>query len=164
MALDNLKLPIQLISQGDVGRVRRELKDLDDFICQANLRQPGTPLKTLPKTSRGLSDFAAINKINLLNEGDRESATASLNDLIVRAPVVHISFAVDPSAAFMAKIAIWFRDKIDPLTLINVGLEPNIAAGCTLQTDNHYHDFSLRQHFYDQHQLLMTMIKGEAAR
>ncbi len=163
MALNELKLPIQIISQGDAARVRRELKDLDDFITQASLRQPGTPLKTLPKTSRGLTDFAAVNKINLLDNSDREKAGNSLDELISHAPVVHISFAVDPSAAFMAKIATWFRDKIDPLILINVGLEPNIAAGCTLQTDNRYHDFSLRQHFLDQRQMLMAKIKEKAA-
>ncbi len=162
MALDNLKLPLQIIGQGDANRVRRELNDLDDYIRQAGLRQPGTPLKTLPKTSRGLSDFAAINKLNLLEADDRQTAMSYLDELISRAPIVHISFAVDPSAAFMAKIAAWFRDKIDPLILINVGLEPNIAAGCTLQTDNHYHDFSLRQHFLDQRQSLMDRIKEKA--
>lgn len=160
MAHDKYELPLSIVSQGDASRVRREIHDLDDYIKQTKLRQPGSPLQRLPKTSKSLNDFANVNKLNLLLEKDRLTAIAFLEDLAEQAPLVHISFAVDPSASFTAKITKWFRDNINPLILVNIGLEPTIAAGCTVRTDNHFHDFSLRQHFDHQRPLLINKLRG----
>ena len=159
MALDGLNLPINVVSRADVSRLRRELLDLDNYIKQAKLRQPGTLLKTLPKTSKNLNDFAIINNLNLLSDEDRDKTGSFMDDLLAHAPIVHISFATDPSAAFMSKITTWFRTNIDRLVLVNVGLEPTIAAGCTLRTDNQFHDFSLRRHFDEQRSFLLSKIR-----
>lgn len=162
MAHDQFVLPLRVVSQGDAMRLKRELTVLSDYVNQAELRKPGTELKSLPKTSTSLNDFAQTNNLNLLKGDDREASSAFLSELTEQAPVVHISFASEPSAAFMYKIAGWFRENIDPLTLINVGLEPSIAVGFTLRTLNRYHDFSLRQQFADHRDLLLNGIKEPA--
>ena len=72
--------------------------------------------------------------------------------------MIHISFAADPSAAFTDKIVAWFRENIHPFVLIQVGLQPTIAAGCVVRTANHSFDFSLRQHFTKQRQLLIDKL------
>ncbi len=159
MALDKYELPLSIVGHGDASRLRRELLEIDSFIKQAALRQPGTPLKRLPKESMGLSDFLDTNKLNLLKEEDRAAAIAFVNELVDKAPVVHISFAADPSSVFISKITDWFRQNIDRLVLVNIGLEPSIAVGCTLRTDNHFHDFSLRKRFDSQRQLLLSKLK-----
>jgi hypothetical protein len=159
MALDKFELPPTVISQGDVSRLKRELEAVDNFIKQASLRQPGTPLKRLPKESSNLTDFVEINKLNLLIDKDRNEAIEFTDELFNKAPVVHISFAADPSAAFINKITNWFRQNIDHLILVNVGLEPSIAVGCTVRTDNRFHDFSLRKHFESQRSLLLSKLK-----
>ncbi len=153
-------IPLQIVSQGDLHRVKRELRSLDDYIKQAQLRQPGTPLERLPKTSRSLNDLATLNKLNLLSEEDREKTGTFLDQLIDHGPVVNVSFATDPSSAFMVKLTAWFRENIDPLIMVNVGLEPTIAAGCIVRTDNKLHDFSLRRHFSAQRPLLLSKIRG----
>jgi hypothetical protein len=159
MALDKYMLPTSLISEGDISRVLRELINLDNYIQQAKLRQPGTPLKRLPKTSNGLDDFSELNHLNLLLDKDRDKARVFLEKLMKNAPVVHISFAADPSAVFMTKIISWFRNNINQLTLVNIGLEPTIVAGCTVRTDNRFHDFSLRHHFDAQRQFLLSKLR-----
>jgi len=159
MALEDFSLPIIIVSQADVSRLERELTGLDDYISQAKLRQPGSPLERLPKTSRGLNDFAELNKLNFLVDEDRRRALDFLMELAKVGLVVHIGFAADPSSAFLAKITTWFRQNIDHLILVNVGLEPTIAAGCTLRTDNHFHDFSLRHHFEEQRPLLLSKLR-----
>jgi len=159
MELKDLTLPLTIVGSGDVKRLMREVKSLDDYLKQAELRHPGTPPSKLPKTTSGLNEFAEINKLNLLLKKDRAKALEATSDLIAKAPVVHISFASDPSSAFMAKITNWFRSNIDHLILISVGLEPSIAAGCTIRTDNHFHDFSLREHFDAQRGFLLDKIK-----
>lgn len=159
MALDKYKIPPSLISEADISRMLRELVNLDNYIKQTKLRQPGSPIERLPKTSKSLNDFSTLNHINLLIDKDRDYANDFLEELIKNAPVVHISFATDPSAAFMSQIIAWFRHNIDQLVLVNIGLEPTIAAGCTLRTDNRFHDFSLRHHFDDQRSLLLNKIR-----
>ena len=159
MAHEQLVLPLRVISQGDAMRLKRELEALNDYVHQSELRDSGAELKSLPKPSLALNDLAQENSLSLLKHEDREAALAFLNQLVESAPIIHISFASEPSSAFMAKITRWFRDQVDPLLLINVGLEPLIAAGFTLRTLNHYHDFSLRQQFSNQRELLLNGIK-----
>lgn len=159
MAHDQFSVPLRVVSQGDAMRLKRELYTLSEYIKQAELRQPGTVLKTLPKTSASLTEFTQDNKLNLLKAEDRDSANLFLNRLSEQAPIIHISFASEPSASFMHKITGWFRENIDPMSLINVGLEPSIAAGFTLRTLNRYHDFSLRQQFSDHRELLLNGIR-----
>jgi F0F1-type ATP synthase delta subunit len=159
MAHEQLVLPLSVVSQGDAMRLSRELEVLSDYIHQSELRKSGSSLKSLPKLSATLNEFTEENRINLLKNEDRNTAAAYLKSLVENAPIVHISFASEPSSRFMNKVTKWFRQEIDSRLLINVGLEPSIAAGFTLRTLNHYHDFSLRQQFSDQRELLLNGIK-----
>jgi hypothetical protein len=163
MAHKELVLPLRVISQGDAMRLKRELEALNDYVHQSQLRDSGAELKTLPKPSLALNDLAQENNLNLLKSEDREAAIGFLAQLVENAPIIHISFASEPSSTFMTKITRWFRDQIDPRILLNVGLEPSIAAGFTLRTLNHYHDFSLRQQFSDQRELLLNGIRESQA-
>lgn len=159
-----LALPSLVAGPTDVMRLRRELESLNNYLSQAALRQGGEESAKLPKTSRMLDEFAGLNKLNLLLGADREAADAFLKNLIEHAPMVHISFAVDPSAAFVDKIVIWLRQNIDPLLLLQVGLQPTIAAGCVVRTPNHYYDLSLRRHFESKRQLLLEKLESVAAK
>lgn len=163
MALDStIILPSRIVSLGDMKRLKRELTDLNDYIKQINLRKPGTPIEHVPKTSRGLTEFSELNKFKLTDEKDRTKAIEVVNELINKAPVVNVGLAAEPSNLFVVKIANWFRSNINPLVLIQIGLEPTIAAGCTIRTLNRFYDFSLRKHFDSEHQLLLNKIKESA--
>jgi hypothetical protein len=154
-----LVLPIQTATKIDVGRLSRELENVDNFMKQASIREPGTPVK-LPKTSRLLDEFVETNKINLLHQEDRARAINFLIMVKAKAPVLHMSFSADPSMQFQQKLMTWLRQEIHPLTLLQVGLQPNIGAGCVLRTTNKYFDFSLRQHFKNNKNLLMETLHG----
>lgn len=156
-----LSLPLEIMSPGDVSRLNRELGVIDNYIQQAKLRQPGTPLQHLPRMTRGLNSFTEANKLNLLLSNDRTAGLAFLEQLMNKGKVVHVSFVTDPSITFLSKLTAWFRDNIDPLIQISVGLEPTIAAGCIVRTDNRLHDFSLRKHFDAQRPLLLAKIKEQ---
>jgi hypothetical protein len=155
-------LPLQIVGKGDVLKLKRELVALDEYVEQLKMRQADTAIEphNLPKTSSSLNELSSANHLKWHIDKDRTAGIDFLNRLIEHAPLVHISFASEPTNAFMRKIDKWFRDNIDPYVLINVGLEPSIAAGFTLQTDNKYHDFSLREHFLNRKVLLMKSIKG----
>ena len=157
-----LVLPIEIVGPVDISRLLRELEAVEDFLDQAAIRQPGSSLK-LPRTSRLLDEFIATNKLNLLQPDNRLQVRTFLESLQQHAPVVHMSFASDPSAAFTGKIIVWLRSNIHPQLLMRVGLEPTIAAGCVLRTNNKRFDFSLRQHFASERDGLIKKLNGQAS-
>lgn len=154
----NLVLPILVFGVTEVRRLSRELEALDEYMRQAGLREAGTKQDTLPRVSRLLDDISRENNMNLLQSEDRNTLALFLRQVVSSAPTLHMSFASDPSAAFMTEIVTWLRRNVHPLTLVRLGLQPAIAAGCVLRTANKSFDFSLRHHFDEQRTLLISSL------
>lgn len=159
MERKTLVLSSLVIGTSDVVRLKREVEALDDYLHQASLRKAGDEIVKLPKTSRVMDEFAATNSLNLLQPESRKQALDFLHLAHTKAPVVHMSFAAEPSAAFMQKLALWWRQNIDLNILLEVGLQPNIAIGCIVRTSNKQYDFSLRQHFIANRDKLIEQLK-----
>lgn len=155
----SLQLPSLVVGPADVVRLRRELENLSEYLHQAELRKPGKTAAKLPKTSRLLDSLAEQNHIQLLKSGERERLHRFLSDILENSPVVHISFAVDPSSAFTGKIVTWFRQNISPTVLVQLGLQPSIGAGCIVRTPNHSYDLSLRHRFTERRAALLEKLK-----
>ncbi|MCA9332638.1 hypothetical protein KDA00_02075 [Candidatus Saccharibacteria bacterium] len=152
-------LPTGVTGRMDVGRLVREVDALDQFLEQAAVRKPGTPMQ-MPKTSKLLDEMLETNKINALVEDDRKRLLNFLITVRAKAPVMHMSFSADPAPLFTQKLVTWLRDNIHPLVLLHVGIQPNIGAGCIVRTTNKQFDLSLKQDFAKQHPLLMAKIHG----
>lgn len=145
--LAGLKVPALITSPTDVARLRREISSMHEYMEQQKIRPSGHPSAAPPKPSILLDELASSNKLNLLDEATREHLIEFLEDISSHAPVIHISFATDPSPAFLQKIVIWLRQNIHTSLLLQVGMQPTIAAGCTVRTTNKYFDLSLRRSF-----------------
>jgi len=154
-----LKLPPNIIGQVDVMRLSRELSSLDDFFVSAKAREPGSPM-VLPKLSKPLDALAKENNANLLDEKSRHNLATQLDAVYKEAPNFHISFAVEASPKVLEKILVWMRGNIHPQLLLQVGLQPTIAAGCMLRTTNKIFDMSLRARLSGQAEYLAELIKG----
>lgn len=157
----NLQLPTIAIGRTDIVRLQRELEALGDYLHQAALRKSAADEIKLPKTSRVLDDFMTLNKLNLLHREDHDRAVAELQTVVTQAPRLHISFSTEPSAAFLAKLVGWLRENIHPTVLVQVGLQPGIAAGCIVRTPNRQFDLSLGQSFAKNRELLISQLRGE---
>lgn len=156
-AVRRLELPTILFGPVEVHRLQREIEALEEFIIQARIRTPDKPV-ALPRTSRILEALAGNNNLDLDEAKDRTKLRQFLVAVAGKAPVIHMSFAVDPSAAFTAKIVAWLRTNIHPYALLQLGLQPTIAAGCILRTPNKEFDFSLRNRFSHKGQLLIDTL------
>jgi len=148
-----LQLPVLVFGIVEVRRLQRELEALDEYMRQAAIREPGTQ-PAIPRVSRLLDALATDNNRNLLLEAHRVELAAFLKQVDASAPTIRISFASDPSSAFVAKLVTWLRASIHPAILLQTGLQPTIAAGCVVRTPNKQFDFSLRHHFNEQRALL----------
>lgn len=157
------KLPLNIISQVDVARMLREINALNDFFVQNNVRSPGTPMK-MPRVTRLLEQVAADNNYNLMEEKHRTALAAQLNQILGKAPLLHISFAAEPSPKALEKILVWFRTNVHPQALLQVGLQPTIAAGCVLRTPNKIFDMSMRAYLKQQEKYFVQLIDAAAKR
>lgn len=154
-----LKLPSSLISQSDIARLIRELNGLNDFFVGAANRTAGTNMQ-LPKISRQMDQLSRDNQVNLLDEKVRNQLMDSLKLIHDKAPKLHISFAIEPSPKALEKILIWIRQNVHPQALLQVGLQPAIAAGCMLRTTNKVFDMSLKSNLNKQTGYLTQLIRG----
>lgn len=162
MALDPTKMVLPTLVFGivEVRRIRRELESLDEFLRGMAIRRE-TKFE-MPRVSRMLDALASENNRDLLKGAHRAELLEFLAYCAEKAPSIHISFAADPSSAFTAKIVGWLRAKIHPLALLQLGLQPTIAAGCVVRTTNHVFDLSLRNQFAAQREVLITTLDSRA--
>lgn len=157
--MEHLKLPTIITGQVDIARVQRELDSLDDFFTEAKLRTAGTSIRP-PKISRLLDQLSRDNKINLLEETGRRQLMNDVKDIMEHAPRLHISFASEPSPRALEQVLVWLRRNIHPHVLLQIGLQPTIAAGCILRTPNKVFDMSLRANLNKQIPYLSQLISG----
>jgi F0F1-type ATP synthase delta subunit len=153
-----LRLPILVFGIVEVRRLKRELESLEEYMSQSELRTAGKQA-ALPRVSRLLDALATENHMNLLQPEHRAVLQKFLVTTEKDAPLLHISFAADPSSAFTAKMVKWLRANIAPDALMEVGLQPTIAAGCIVRTTNKVFDMSLRSRFADADGLLMQALE-----
>lgn len=159
---DQPKLPVLVFGIVEVRRLQRELEALDEFMHQAEIRDPGKQA-ALPRVSRLLDALASDNHLNLLQPETRQQLTAFLESVEQNAPTINISFASDPSASFISKMVSWLRSNIHPQALLQIGLQPTIVAGCVVRTANQSFDFSLRERFSEQRPLLLKALDAPLA-
>ncbi|HEY8998808.1 MAG TPA: hypothetical protein VIM53_00650 [Candidatus Saccharimonadales bacterium] len=157
--MSSLSLPTLVFGRPEVHRLQRELEALEQYLEQASLRAKGAAA-TLPRASRLLEALATENHLNFLQAEDRTTAKAFLKMVSDKAPTIHMSFASDPSSAFMAKMVEWLRGNVHPLALLQIGLQPSIAAGCIVRTPNKTFDLSLRERLRSQQDKLAEALKG----
>lgn len=140
-------VPVSVVSPTDVARLKREIESIDDFFRQSEIRAGGEPTGQMPQMSKLMDQLIVANQLNLLQESDRQWIVDCLVELDASAPVLHISFSVDPPGSHVQKIVSWLRENIDAGVLVTVGLQPNIGAGCVVRTTNKIFDMSLREFF-----------------
>lgn len=155
-----LKLPVSVMTKQDLHRLIREVEALDNYILQNSIR--GQKSAALPRLTSTLEALINDNKLDVMTDKIRSALKSTLSDLLTNAPVVHMSFAIEPSSFMTQKIVSWFRSEVHPALMLHTGIQPTIAAGCVMRTANKYFDFSLRQHLQASQGLLMQSIRSHS--
>lgn len=141
-------LPPALVTRADLAHLVREVEAVDnEFEAQkARARSTGQQIAyRLPAMSRTLADFLELNKLNLADDQGRMALKEQLKLLKDKAPVMHMTFAVEADPVSLAQLVAYLRKEIHPQTLLSVGLQPSLVGGAYVRTPNQVHDFSLRE-------------------
>jgi hypothetical protein len=139
-------LPPALITRADLARLVREVEALDNELEAQKARGRATGEKGyhLPATSQNLNDFVQLNKLDLANDQARMHFKEQLKAVKDKAPVVHMTFAVEADPASLQYLAGYIREQFHPQAVLSVGLQPALVGGVYMRTPNHVHDFSVR--------------------
>ena len=149
-------VPDSVTGHSDVSRINRELEKVINNLDQAELRKSEASQLTL---SQSLQDLAKINDIDIQDSAGRAELAKMLSTLQKTAPSIHISLAAEPSPEFTRKLVTWLRKEINPQLLLEIGLQPTIAAGCIIRTNSKYFDCSMRQHLLSHKDKLVERLK-----
>lgn len=142
MEAKRLVLPVEISGRPEVTKALRELESVNDFMLQAELKRVKA---SLPVVSRLLTSLAEANNYDLSDKRQRLQLITFLNRIRSLAPQIHLSFAAEPSPSALAKIIGWLRRELSAYTLLEVGVQPSMVAGCRIRTTNKLFDFSLRR-------------------
>lgn len=148
-------LPTQIVNRADIIHLLQELETHEQNLQEAKIRKT----ETVPDVSKLLKEVAQFVGVDIVKSEDITKLKDWLKKTKQSAPVVHISFSSNPSGDFLQKITAWFRKEINPLTLLQVGIQPSIAAGCTVRTTSKYFDMSLRSHLQGKNDLLFERVR-----
>lgn len=151
-------LPSSVISPAQVAHLEAELSKLNEIITQFEIKSDRPDVK-LNDITPELHEYLKLNNLDILNPDQRSTALNHLKLVSANAPVLHFSFAVDPSPDFTAKLVTWLRSNIHPLCLMVIGLAPDIGAGCYVRTTNKSFDLTLKTRLDVNRQNLINSIK-----
>lgn len=151
-------LPDSVITPSQVGRLLAEMNKLNEIITQFEIKAQQSDIK-LNDISPDLHEYLKLNNLDILKPDQRATAINHLNLVSTDSPVLHFSFAVDPSSEFTAKLIAWLRKNIHPLCLVVIGLVPGIGAGCYVRTTNKVFDLTLKTRLLQSKQSMINSIK-----
>lgn len=155
-----LNLPTSLVGYAELKRVLRALEQREEmFITLSGRKDQSIP----PIQDAILADVGQANKIDLNDRRVCQQLKKYLEEWADKLPRLHLSFAVEPSAQVTEQLVTWLRANIDRNVLIAIGLQPSIAAGCVIRTNNKVFDMSLRSFIDRQNDYLVKLIRGAAS-
>ena len=139
-------LPPSVISKEDFARLLNELEAIDGELTTNSIRQEvnGATQPTLTMSGR-LADFLQQNNLTLTDAGERSRLIARMSAIKQKAPVVHMTFAVEADQESLRLLVQWVRVAVHPQAVIRVGLQPSLVAGVYVRTTNNVIDLSLRK-------------------
>jgi len=73
-------------------------------------------------------------------------------------PIVTLYVPIELPHQSVSDIGKWLRDRVHSQTLMQIIVEPDVAAGCALVKDGIYHDFSFRYFLHTHDQQLLESI------
>jgi hypothetical protein len=152
-------LPSALIGRVDLARLIREVETIDGVLATQKVKAQGEVSYHMPTMSQSLSDFLAINTVDLADDRTRRTLKERLGELKDKAPIVHMTFATAADPDSLQELVDWVRKQLHPRALISVGLQPALVGGVYMRTPNHIYDFSLRALMSDKRDLISKQLE-----
>jgi len=155
-------LPPSVVSKTDVSRMVTDAERVDSEMTTAAVRaEANAHVQTpTPQMSQQLADFLALNELSFGNDIQRGELIKQLRAMKDKAPIVHMTFAVEADRESLSQLAQWLRASVHPQAVIAVGLQPGLIAGVYLRSTNHVYDMSLKAKLDAGHGILVKELEA----
>ncbi len=143
-AIIALKLPTSVVGPQDLLHLEREADRLVEELLQARVaKEQAGAERSISRPGVRLSDLFKVNGLEF-DEQTLPQVSRQLHQLRTQAPRVRLSLAGEPGDDSMSKVVEWFRKEVHPQVLVQLGVQPAIAAGCVLHTSKRRYDWAIR--------------------
>lgn len=163
-SFNDYRLPSSVVTRTDMVHLVHEAERVDnELTTRAIQQQAGQQASDGTVMSQQLKDFLETNSLAFDQDTtDRLTVVKELRKLKSKAPVIHMTFAVQADGESTHQLVDWVRGQVHPQALIEIGLQPALIGGVYLRLPNHVQDFSLRGLLHGGHEVLLKEL--EAAR
>lgn len=151
-----LSLPTDTYSPDQLSELLLQLQDVSSLVRDVNARAKDGQSEpvTLPPE---LEQLFATNNIAVDDAPALEALAKELQSILETAPSVHILLAAMPGRAIRRQLVTWFRQEVNPLTLITFAARSDLGGGAIVQAGSHLYDLSFRRSILDNKKRLMEI-------
>lgn len=144
--MDSLVLTDDIYSPDLVGTVIMNLNtyqgELRDYTARERTKSKAK--RAVPEPDALLSDLLQTNSLTNPTADSLDAFRASLEQLLEKAPVAHLTLAGLPNSIVKKKITAWFRTQVSPHMLLTFAVRHDIGGGAVVQTGSKVYDFSFK--------------------
>jgi len=128
----------RIVSRKDVLKAARELERIRDALIASSVNhEPAQPM-----ISDRVRSLLEANNIRELTSDSADKLVKQLEYAVDHVPMLRFIFAAEPDVDFQHKLIDWMRNELHPASLMLYSIQPQIAGGYILTTDNHRYDHS----------------------
>ncbi len=143
-------LPVDLNSPDQLSATSMELATYISQLHDASVRAKSQGKDMiLPDMSDLLTELLRASGIDPEDTGSLEDIRKQLDELLNKAPVVHLTLAALPARTFKRKITLWFRTEVHPQALLTFSARADLGGGVVVQAGSHVYDYTFRRSILD---------------
>lgn len=143
--MTSFALPLDTYSPDQLSTLVLELQDLSSAVRDATARKDTAH----PQLSADLANLLNENNVADNDAAAIEELTKAAAQALDKAPTVHILLAAMPGRAQKRQFVTWFREQINPLTLMTFAARSDLGGGAIIQAGSHLYDLSFRRGIID---------------
>ncbi len=157
-------LPEQVVTRADFLHLINQLEQLDADLTTASVQARVGAKTTQPPTVSPLVEaFVSTNQLDIRDSTARTQLITRLRSLKDTLPVVHMTFATRADQHSLQTLVAWLRQSIHPMSVVTVGLQPELISGVYIRTANRVYDLSVRQKLSEGRHLLNEAVEAIGA-
>lgn len=140
-----MTLPVTIYSPDQISAALLELNTYQAALRDAVVRQNKGTSATLPEPGHLLAALIASAELDAQDANALADLRKTLETLLTKAPVVHLTLAALPNSSFKQQLTSWFRTEISPDILLTFAVRSDIGGGVVLSVGSHVYDFSFKR-------------------
>lgn len=150
-----MNLPAAIYSPDQISAAILELNTYQAALHDAKVRNLSSP-----EAGHLLNELFSSLNIDSQNSQAIEELLQTLETMLTKAPVVHLTLAAAPTTAIKQQLTAWFRTEISPTILLTFAVRSDLGGGVVLSTGSRVYDFSFKRQLLSNKKRIAEIAQG----